>query len=78
MDLEKLLKKIKEVENDISIIESLKAVLGEKDENERCAGISYRGNWTVYFKSFFLPFCRYGLVHSLKFHLRIEVLCYCR
>ena len=49
MDLEKLLKKIKEVENDISILESLKAVLGEKDENERCAGISYRGSWTVYF-----------------------------
>ena len=49
MDLEKLLKKIKEVENDISIIENLKAVLGEKDENERCAGISYRGSWTVYF-----------------------------
>ena len=49
MDLEKLLKKIKEGENDISILESLKAVLGEKDENERCAGISYRGSWTVYF-----------------------------
>ena len=49
MDLEKLLKKIKEVENDISILESLKATLGEKDENERCAGISYRGSWTVYF-----------------------------
>ena len=49
MDLEKLLKKIKEVENDISILESLKAALGEKDENERCAGISYRGSWTVYF-----------------------------
>ena len=50
MDLEKLLKKIKEVENDISILESLKAVLGEKDENERCAGISYRDRRTVYFK----------------------------
>ena len=49
MDLEKLLKKIKEVENDISSIESLKAVLGENDENERCAGISYLGSWTVYF-----------------------------
>ena len=51
MDLEKLLKKIKEVENDILILESLKASFGEKDENERCAGISYRGSWTVYFKT---------------------------
>lgn len=51
MDLQKLLEKIKEVERDISILESLKAALGEKDENERCAGISYRGNWTVYFKA---------------------------
>ena len=51
MDLKKLLEKIKEVENDIRILESLKAGLGEKDENERCAGISYRGNWTVYFKA---------------------------
>ena len=33
MDLEKLLKKIREVENDINILESLKTVLGEKDEN---------------------------------------------
>lgn len=51
MDLKKLLEKIKEVENDILILESLKAGLGEKDENERCAGISYRGSWTVYFKA---------------------------
>ena len=49
MDLQKLLEKIKEVENDILILESLKAGLGDKDENERCAGISYRGSWTVYF-----------------------------
>ena len=49
MDLEKLLKKIKEVENEIRILESLKAGFGEKDEKERCAGISYRGSWTVYF-----------------------------
>ena len=51
MDLQKLLEKIKKVENDILILESLKAGLGEKDENERCAGISYRGSWTVYFKA---------------------------
>ncbi len=51
MDLQKLLEKIKEVENDILILESLKDGLGEKDENERCAGISYRGKWTVYFKA---------------------------
>ena len=51
MDLKKLLEKIKEVENDICIIEKLKAGFGEKDENERCAGISYRGSWTVYFKA---------------------------
>ena len=51
MDLQKLLEKINEVENDIRIIESLKAGLGEKDEQERCAGISYRGSWTVYFKA---------------------------
>ena len=51
MDLEKLLEKIKEVENDIRILESLKDCLGEKDEQERCAGISYRGSWTVYFKA---------------------------
>ena len=50
MDLQKLLDKIKEVEEKIRILENLKAVLGEKDENERCAGISYRGSWTVYFK----------------------------
>ena len=51
MDLQKLLDKIKEVENDIRILESLKAGFGEKDESERCAGISYRGSWTVYFKA---------------------------
>lgn len=51
MDLQKLLEKIKEVENDIRILKNLKAVFGEKDENERCAGISYRGCWTVYFKA---------------------------
>ena len=51
MDLQKLLDKIKEVEEKIRILENLKAALGEKDENERCAGISYRGNWTVYFKA---------------------------
>lgn len=50
MDLKNLLEKIKEVENDIRILENLKAGFGEKDENERCAGISYRGSWTVYFK----------------------------
>ena len=51
MDLHKLLEKIKEVENDIRILENLKAGLGEKDENERCAGISYHGSWTVHFKA---------------------------
>ena len=49
MDLQKLLEKIKEVENQIQILENLKAGFGEKDEKERCAGISYRGSWTVYF-----------------------------
>lgn len=49
MDLQKLIDKIKEVEEKISILEKLKAGFGEKDENERCAGISYRGSWTVYF-----------------------------
>lgn len=49
MDLQKLLEKIKEVENEIHILENLKAGFGEKDEKERCAGISYRGSWTVYF-----------------------------
>ena len=49
MDLQKLLDKIKEVEEKISILEKLKDGFGEKDENERCAGISYRGSWTVYF-----------------------------
>ena len=49
MDLEKLLKKIKEVENQIQILENLKAGFCEKNENERCAGISYRGSCTVYF-----------------------------
>ena len=51
MDLQKLLDQIKEVEEKIRILENLKAALGEKDENERCAGISYRGSWTVYFKA---------------------------
>ena len=51
MDLQKLIDKIKEVEEKIRILENLKAALGEKDENERCAGISYRGSWTVYFKA---------------------------
>ena len=55
MNLQKLLdqikevEKIKEVENQIHILENLKAGFGEKDESERCAGISYRGSWTVYF-----------------------------
>ena len=49
MDLQKLLDKIKEVEEKIRILENLKAGFGEKDEKERCAGISYRGSWTVYF-----------------------------
>ena len=49
MDLQKLLEKIKEVDSEIRILENLKAGFGEKDENERCAGISYRGSWTVYF-----------------------------
>ena len=39
MDLQKLLDQIKEVEENIRILENLKAVLGEKDENERYAGI---------------------------------------
>ena len=54
MDLQKLLdeiKEVKEVEEEIRILENLKDVLGDKDENERCAGISYRGSWTVYFKA---------------------------
>ena len=50
MNLQKLLDHIKEVEEKIRILENLKAVLGEKDENERCASISYRGSWTVYVK----------------------------
>ena len=50
MNLQKLLNQIKEVEEKIRTLENLKAVLGEKDEKERCAGISYRGSWTVYFK----------------------------
>ena len=49
MDLQKLLDKIKEVEEKIRILENLKAGFGDKDEKERCAGISYRGSWTVYF-----------------------------
>lgn len=49
MDLQKLLDKIKEVEEKIRILENLKAGFGEKDEKERCVGISYRGSWTVYF-----------------------------
>lgn len=51
MDLQKLLEKIKEVENEIRILENLKDGFGEKDDEERCAGISYRGSWTVYFKA---------------------------
>ena len=51
MNLQKLLDQIKEVEEKIRILENLKAGFGEKDENERCAGISYRGSWTVYFKA---------------------------
>lgn len=51
MDLQKLLDQIKEVEEKIRILENLKAGFGEKDESERCAGISYRGSWTVYFKA---------------------------
>ena len=49
MDLHKLLEKIKEVENQIDILKRLKECIGERDEKERCAGISYRGSWTVYF-----------------------------
>lgn len=49
MDLQKLLDQIKEVEEKIRILENLKKGFGEKDESERCAGISYRSSWTVYF-----------------------------
>lgn len=49
MSLQKLLDNIKEVEEKIRILENLKKGFGEKDESERCAGISYRGSWTVYF-----------------------------
>ncbi|EOE0154448.1 hypothetical protein ACJ8S7_005101 [Klebsiella pneumoniae] len=51
MNLQKLLDKIKEVENQIRILENLKSGLSEKDESERCAGISYRGSWTVSFRA---------------------------
>ena len=51
MDLQKLLEKIKEVENEVRILENLKDGFGENDDEERCAGISYRGSWTVYFKA---------------------------
>lgn len=49
MDLQKLLEKIKEVENNIRILKNLKDGLAVNDEEERCAGISYRGSFTVYF-----------------------------
>lgn len=49
MDLEKLLERIKEVENDIRILDNLENGMKEKPD-ERCAGVSYRGSWTVYFK----------------------------
>ena len=51
MELQKLLDKIKEVENQIKILENLKDGFDGSDEKERCAGISYHGNWTVYFKA---------------------------
>ena len=51
MDLQKLLEKIKEVENEIRILENLKDGFGENDDEERCAGISYRGSCTVYCKA---------------------------
>lgn len=44
MNLQKLLDQIKEVEGTIRILENLKAGFGERDESERCAGISYRGS----------------------------------
>ena len=49
MQMEKLLESIKDVESKISILKNLRAGMAEKDETERCAGISYRGSWTVYF-----------------------------
>ena len=51
MDLQKLLDKIKEVEEKIRILENLKECMGKRDEKERCAGISCRGSWTVYFQA---------------------------
>lgn len=49
MQMEKLLESIKDVESKISILKNLRAGMAEKDEKDRCAGISYRGSWTVYF-----------------------------
>lgn len=51
MNLQKLLDQIEEVEEKIRILENLKAEFGNKDESERCAGISYRGSWTVSFRA---------------------------
>ena len=49
MQMEKLLESIKDVESKISILKNLRAGMAEKDETDCCAGISYRGSWTVYF-----------------------------
>lgn len=49
MDMEELLKEIKKVENDIQTLENLKSDFATRPETERCAGISCRGSWSVWF-----------------------------
>lgn len=49
MKLQELLDEIKYVEGKIHTLQNLQSGMGDKDATERCAGISHRGNWTVYF-----------------------------
>ena len=49
MKLQELLDAITDVEGKIHTLKNLQSGMGEKDATERCAGISYRGSWTVYF-----------------------------
>lgn len=51
MTLEELIKEIKNTEEDIKTAENLLKALANEDYSERCAAISCKGSWRVYFQT---------------------------
>lgn len=49
MNMEQLLKEIKETENQIQTLKNLEEDFKQPRHDERCAGISCRGSWSVWF-----------------------------